>query len=316
MNKGIPFCFLLLLIACTGAKKESISYSETPVTSPKLFAPGVVSTDENNEFDLCFTPDGKTIYFTRRIPGTKQKIYRTDYQEGRWTPPVVAPFSTDRDETPFISPDGNTFYFGSQREIPGKPNLGGFDMNVWMMKKEGGQWGAPQPLPEPINYVQIEGENWPSSNNNFFFTLDNTTFYFTTQMRGSKAIDVYTTQLKEGKFSTPKMIEGLMENDSLWKYSASVSPDNKYLIFNSYAAPGGLGGEDIYVSQKTDQGWSKAINIGNTINTPGEDSSGRFSPDGKYFFYTHADNLGNDEYGPWSIYFIETAHLHLEELFD
>ena len=104
------------------------------------------------------------------------------------------------------------------------------------MKKDGEAWTIPVPLPEPINYVQEEGENWPSSNNNFFFTLDGETHYFTTMMRGSKAIEVYKTQLKDGDFSKPELIEGLFENDSLWKYSASISPDGSFLVFASSVA--------------------------------------------------------------------------------
>ncbi|MBT8281700.1 MAG: PD40 domain-containing protein [Muriicola sp.] len=307
---------LFLLSSCSEKKKEVLSYADHPVKNPELFAPGIISTDENNEFDLCFTPDGKTVYFTRRFGEEKQKIYVAHLEEGEWTEPELAPFSTDRDETPFISPDGNTLYFGSQREIPGKPNLGGFDMNVWQITKTEGGWTDPEPLPEPINKVQVEGENWPSSNNNFFFTKDGIKHYFTTMERGSKAIDVYTTEKSGSSFSRPERIEGLFENDSLWKYSASVSPDGRYLVFNSYEAPQGKGGEDLYVSKKTETGWSGAKNMGDLINTPGEESSGRFSPDGKYFFYTHADNLGNYEYSEWSIYYLETEYLNLPDLFD
>lgn len=316
MRYLILLTLLFLIIGCSESKKDRVSYSYEPVISPELFAPGIISTAENNEFDLCFTPNGKTVYFTRRVPDKKQKIYVSNFENGIWTEPEIAFFSTDRDETPFITPDGKTFYFGSQREIPGKPNQGGFDMNVWKMQKEGTKWSIPKPLPEPINYVQVEGENWPSSNNNFFFTLDGEQHYFTTMMRGAKAIDVYKTKLKDGNFSKPERIEGLFDNDSLWKYSASISPDGKFMVFNSYQAPGGQGGEDIYVSKNSNHGWTTAVSIGNIINSEGEESSGRFSPDGRYFFYTHAENLGNYEYGPWSIYFIETKYLNLESLFE
>ncbi len=315
--KSITLLAVVALLACSCAdeQKSLPQYFDTSVASPTVFAPGIIST-ENNEFDMCFTPDGKTIYFTRRKNGEKQRIYRTDLVNGSWTTPKLAPFSTDRDETPFITPDGQTFYFGSQRQIPGKPNLGGFDMNVWKMTKEGDGWSDPVPLPEPINYVQVEGEHWPSSNNNYLFTLDGKTHYFTTQVRGTEGIDVFTTQLENGIFNDPEKIEGLFTNDSLWKYSASVSPDGRFLVFNVYDGPKGLGGDDIYVSQKTNDGWSPARNLGSPVNTEGEEGSARFSLDGRYFFYTHADNLGNEEYSPWSIYCIETKYLNLESLFE
>ncbi|WP_188369044.1 PD40 domain-containing protein [Muriicola marianensis] len=305
---------LLLLLGCAESEKKRVSYSEEAVNSPQLFAPGVISTSDHNEFDLCFTPDGKTIYFTRRFPGEKQKIYTSTLAEGQWSAPVLAPFSTDRDETPFITPDGNTLYFGSQREIPGKPNLGGFDMNVWKVEKTPEGWSEPEPLPDPVNKVQIEGENWPSSVNNYFFTLDGITFYYTTMERGSAGIDVYKTTKEDKGFSLPERIEGLFENDSLWKYSASLSPDGEFMVFNVYDGPGGFGGDDLYVSKKTSSGWSGAVNMGEIVNSAGEEGSGRFSPDGRYFFFTHTDPPVDGEYEPWSIYFLETEFLNLQAL--
>lgn len=315
-NLLIALTIGVLIYGCSEVSNEMPSYAEETISTPQLFAPGIISTEDKNEFDVCFSPDGKTVYFTRRIPDQKQKIYRTDYVDGEWTTAEIASFSTDRDETPFITPDGNTMFFGSEREIPGKPNKGGFDMNIWKMNKQDDTWSTPEVLPEPINYVQVEGEKWPSSNSNFFFTQDGETFYFTTMMRGDAAIDVHTTQLVDEEFTTPTKVEGLFENDSLWKYSAFISPDSKYMVFNSYGAPDGQGGEDLYISRNTGKGWSKAVNMGNVINTEGEESNGRFSPDGKYFFYTHADNLGNYEYGTWSIYFVETEYLALDALFE
>ena len=92
----------------------------------------------------------------------KNKKYITsDFINGKWTQPQVASFSTDRDDSPSISPDGNYFFFASERPIPGQPNKGNFDMNVWMMKRTSDGWDEPVALPEPINYVQIEGEEWP-----------------------------------------------------------------------------------------------------------------------------------------------------------
>ena len=91
----------------------------------------------------------------------------------------------------------------------------------------------------------------------------------------------------------------------------SISPNGKFLIFNSFEAPGGQGGEDIFVSQKTERGWGKAKSIGKLVNTKDEESSPRFSRDGKYFFFSRAENKGNYEYGEWNIFYVETEYLNL-----
>jgi Tol biopolymer transport system component len=306
----------LATLVCTGCSDElkvpEIKYYNHEISTPILFGEGIISTKENSEFDLTFSVDGLKVYFSRRKPNEKQKIYESDFKNGTWSSPAIASFSTDRDETSFITPDGKIFFFGSERPIPNKPNKGNFDMNIWMMSKTESGWSEPTPLPEPINYVQIEKEEWPSSNNNFLFSNDNKTFYFTTMMRGSRSIKLYETNFDGVHFSSPKVIDGLFDDEKYVVYSAVISPDGKLLVFNSFGAPGGAGGEDIFVSKKTEYGWSRAKSIGNLVNTKDEESSPRFSRDGRYFFFSRAENLGNYEYGEWSIFVVETKFLNLD----
>lgn len=309
---SVFFC----LLGCHNQQRPpEIEYAKETLSQPIPFAEEVISTTTNSEFELTFSTDGRQTYFSRRAPGEKQKIYVSSFKNGNWSTPKLADFSTDRDETAYITPNGKFLFFGSERPIPNKPNKGNFDMNVWMMKKTKEGWGEPTPLPEPINQVQQENEEWPSSNNNFFFTNDDKTFYFTTMKRGTNSIKLYTTTFDGVDFSEPKVIDGIFEDEAFWIYSAVLSPDGNYLVFNSFGAPGGNGGEDIFVSKKTHNGWSKAQPISDLVNTKDEESSPRFSRDGKYFFFSRAENLGNYEYGEWSIYFLETEYLNLEEKF-
>lgn len=316
MKKAILGLTIFMILGCDpGKNSNSVAYSSKRIVAAKPFAEGVISTKENSEFQIMFSPNGRKAYFSRRAPGEKQKIYETEFKNDQWSTPQISEFSTDRDETPSITPNGELFFFGSERAIPYKPNRGNFDMNVWMMKKEKGGWSEPQPLPYPINDVQIEGEEWPSSNNNFFSAVDNETFYFTTMVRGSSAIKLYQTRYVNEHFTNPIEISGIFDDEKYWVYSPVVSPDGNYLVFNSYGAPGGLGGEDIFVCKRTETGWSKAIPIGLKINSKDEESAPRFSRDGKYFFFNRAENLGNFEFGEWDIFYIETAFLNLEDLF-
>ncbi|MBT8308050.1 MAG: PD40 domain-containing protein, partial [Maribacter sp.] len=123
------------LLSCkTEAEIPGIDYSKEVVSSPIPFSKGVISTDDNSEFELSFSANGQTVYFSRRAPEKKQKIYTSNFENGKWTEPKLANFSIDRDETVSITPDGKYLFFGSERPIPGKPNKGNFDMNIWMME--------------------------------------------------------------------------------------------------------------------------------------------------------------------------------------
>ena len=318
--KKLNIIFLTTILGFLSCKSDQkipeINYSNDVVSEPIPFAQGIISTENNSEFELTFSTDGLTTYFSRRAPEQKQVIYESKFVDGKWSTPNLASFSIDRDETPLITPNGKFMYFGSERPIPNKPNKGNFDMNIWKMEKTENGWSEPIPLPAPINEVQEEGEEWPSSNNNFFFTNDNETFYYTTMVRGTNSIKLYETKFDGKDFSEPKVINGLFDDDKYFVYSAVISPDGNFLVFNSYGVPSGAGGEDIFVSKKTENGWSEAKPIGQLVNSKDEESSPRFSRDGKYFFFSRAENLGNYEYGEWSIFFVETEYLNLEKIFE
>jgi hypothetical protein len=50
--------------------------------------------------------------------------------------------------------------------------------------------------------------------------------------------------------------------------------------------PEGLGGFDLYLSYNQNGVWTKPLNLGNKINSSGNEYSPTISPDGKYFFWT------------------------------
>ena len=75
--------------------------------TPQLFAEGVVSA--GNASCPAFMPDGRTVYFMRESTTARQHplgytIMRSTYADGRWSPPVVAPFSGRHlDIDPFVA---------------------------------------------------------------------------------------------------------------------------------------------------------------------------------------------------------------------
>ena len=111
------------------------NFSSEEILKPEIFGEGIISTKTESVFDIAFSPNCKTAYFTMRKENEKHKIMETNFKNGSWTKPKLCSFSTDRDETAFLTSTGNTLYFGSQRQIPNKPNQGNFDMNIWKVEK-------------------------------------------------------------------------------------------------------------------------------------------------------------------------------------
>jgi hypothetical protein len=86
--------------------------SDQPMNEPKLFAEGIINID-GEEYGPTFIPDGKSIYFARRINNRKMEhIYVSHFEKGKWSAPEVALFSGQYfDKEPFVSPDKKYLFF-------------------------------------------------------------------------------------------------------------------------------------------------------------------------------------------------------------
>ena len=86
---------------------------EPPGKTPELFAPGIVSTEQNTDFSASFSPDGTEFYFSRREPeGTNQLLF-SRLKNKAWTKPRVVSFVKHHDASEAsVSPDGKYILFG------------------------------------------------------------------------------------------------------------------------------------------------------------------------------------------------------------
>ena len=118
----------LAAVGIAAALRATLRSSAPPaeaVPSPALFAEGVVSTPDD-EFGAAFTPNAKTVYFTKRTPTTNTPplsfICVSRMRDGRWQEPEIAAFSGEHNDLgPALSPDGARLFFASDRPMPGAP---------------------------------------------------------------------------------------------------------------------------------------------------------------------------------------------------
>jgi len=186
--------------------------------------------------------------------------------------PVVN--SQDRDYAPFVSADGNTLYFASDRE----GGLGGQD--IWVSHRgPDGHWGQPSNPGSPLNSPGNEGPDT--------FSADGRVMFFTACQRedGLGACDLYVSQLgPDGAWSPPQNL-GPPVNSRSNEANASLSLDGRALYFVSIR-PGGLGGWDLWATHLTDQGWSEPENLGPKINTPGNEFIAFIHPNGEELYFS------------------------------
>jgi len=248
-----------------------------PGDEPELFAPGIVSTGMA-ERDMALTPDGNELYFVAVVGRNHNfsAILVTRRVEGLWTKPEVAPFSGQyMDLEPAISPDGQRFFFLSNRPHPGSSEPTG-DEDIWVMDRTELGWGEPYNLGPPVN---SEAEEFFPS-----VTRDGTIYFTRKGEDGTEAI-LRSRWTGEG-YAEPERL-GPEVNSGRTRFNAFIAPDESYIIVCVWGREDSLGGVDYYVVFRSpDDVWSEPVNLGEGISS---DQGGEWSPfvslDGKYFFF-------------------------------
>ena len=168
--------------------------------------------------------------------------------------------------------------------------------NIYISKKDkNGKWSIPISISENINTQSNEGACTLSSDGNIliFSAYNRKTNY------GS--CDLYISFKKNSLWTEPKNL-GPKINSEGWQSQPSLSSDGKTLFFAS-KRKGNYGKKDIWKSTLKENGqWSKAVNLGNTINSKGTEISPFIHPNGKTLFFA-SDR--NPSLGGLDIYYSE-----------
>ena len=102
------------------------------------------------------------------------------------------------------------------------------------------------------------------------FSNSEKTIYFTETIPKDthSVLKIFRAQLIDGKWRHKRELNFNSDNYSC--AHPALSPDEAYLYFSS-DMPGGYGGKDLYRCEKADSGWGSPINLGSSINTPGDE---------------------------------------------
>lgn len=133
-------------------------------------------------------------------------------------------------------------------------------------------WEEPNALPGRLNEIR--------NNTEATISADGTLIVFAHKFSMNN-YDLYYSTLRDNVWTTPKPIDSI--NSAYNDRSPELSKDGQYLYFYSNR-PNGFGGNDIWVSHKVGLSWSKAVNLGKTINTAYDEVDPAISPDGISLF--------------------------------
>ena len=258
-----------------------------PGATPEPFAPGIILNIHRPHGSIAFSPDGKEVYWVAALTyGTQQKLWMMRQDKGRWSPPQAAPFlNTYTCGRPAFSPDGRRFFVDVGE--PGEEDNQYRDFDIWYMQKGANGWSEPIDAGSPLNSDKFE--LGPSVSGN------GTVYFFSPNIPGGHGLgDIYRSKCIQGRYEKPENLGDSINSGSM-DVGPFIAPDESYLLFSSYRS-GGYGDFDIYVSyRKKDGTWTKAKNLGESINTPARESTSTVSPDGKHLFFISRRN-GIGEY--------------------
>lgn len=249
-----------------------------PGDTPRVFAPEIVSTIYMEHSAPTFSPDGNEVFW--RVakgfisnpdilisPKTMKRI------GNRWTAPMNSPYG----DTPVFSPDGKRLYF--EVLLPYCKADGPF-----FVEKQGNSWSEPKNIGLIARFPELKAALNPS-------VTQNGTLYFAGDTAGLGMIKdhvIYRVKLLNGEYTKLELLPRCINLPLSWNYSPFIAPDESYLIFSSNRSGSLDNYGDLYISfhDINKDTWSEPVNLGEPINTRGQDSSPGVSPDGKYLFFT------------------------------
>lgn len=176
--------------------------------------------------------------------------------------------------------------------------------DIFVSKKDDkGKWGQPESIESELNTDYDEGA--------CAFSPDGKTMYFTRCTFDAdypRFAEIFSSSRSDASWGSGQAVT--ITKDTLSSYAhPAISPDGRWLYFVS-DMPGGLGGTDIWRIALSDHGMGGVENLGEPINTEGNEMFPTFRPNGDLYFSSdgHAGMGGLDIFcaqadsaGQWSI---------------
>ena len=221
-------------------KNEDGTYQAATLVEDKV-------NTKHHEGLVSFSPDGKTMYFSRESFFEKEyekdsltkvrysllHLFKAKKVGDKWS--NVEGFSINSEnyslKNPSVSPDGKTLYFAS--DMPG--GFGMFDIYKASINGDG-SLGEPMNLGQKVNTQGQEMFPFISSNNTLYFSSNG--------HLGLGNLDVFHTKVVDGKTGPVRNI-GIPINSSADDFAFNIDEETKEGYVSSNR-DGGLGGDDIY----------------------------------------------------------------------
>ena len=205
--------------------------------------------------------------------------------------------SKNDDHSPLVSADGQTLFFTSRRPSSYSTMMpdGQYAEKVYFSTRDSasGNWTKPVITNRMFRNQGHEACVSLSADGQELILFRN----------DADGKNIYSS-LREGKAWTEPTLLPKPINSQANETHLTMNADRSVMYFTS-DRNGGLGGLDIYqIRRLPDGSWSKAMNMGPTINTPWDEETPMLHPDGKRLYFA---SKGHNSVGGFDIFISQAA---------
>ena len=259
---SILLCLQIIVLSLLAQHDDSLKLNgpylgqKLPCEKPMLFAPGIISTPEHNEFCASFSSDGKEFYFNRGMV-----IMVCHLEKDVWTIPEPASFNGNyRNHEAHLMFDNKRLFFGGSR--PPQP------YGIWMIERTESGWSKPQRLSDGM-YVTS------AKNGNIYYGVES-----------SSGSSIVQTRFTDGRLSEPEVQDIKFADPDISKtfiFHPAIAPDDSYIVFDN--------NEGLFVCFRQNDGiWGEAVSLNELLNAPNA-TIPSISPDGRFLFFASQNDL-------------------------
>lgn len=189
--------------------------------------------------------------------------------------------------SPVLSPDGNTLYFATVMasapvELADASDEKSFLRIYEASRNEEGEWDRPEELGREVNRPGVHSAN-PN------LSADGRRLYYNRLLMNSNRIaeaKIYLSDVDDTGWKSGNPVAGINSDDYLALQPATGELFGREVLFFVSDMAGGFGGYDIYYATYEGDGrYATAVNLGEKVNTPGDDMT-PFYFDGTLYFST------------------------------
>lgn len=262
----------------------------------------VINTDMP-EYGPVYT-HGELIFTSKRKDTPKEKkngldrryfesMYVSNLNNGVFSTPRRITFPENGDKTKFrkggesaisASADGKTLYIFRGGKL--------YEADLNDTTK------GEQKMPANINFSYLQGHA--------FVTPDGKMLLFTSESeKGRGGTDIYKSlKGEDGKWSDPQLLPYNINTD--YNEDAPFVTEDGTLFFSSNGLPG-YGGYDVYKTHMDENGkWTDPENLGQPINTPGDDIYFALNPNSSKGYYSSSRPGGYGDMDIYNVHYVST----------